>query len=149
MIEAKDGGIPREPLGDDEIWPAVLQATAASPKDHAKVRHLLFQSFDGRTLQLTVDEAAADSARYLSTQSETVSELIRRVTGRKVRVRIDAPARRSINSIRASRTLIKEATQLPVVRKAMEIFDAVVIDVEDAPAEAQPRESQTEDSTDV
>ena len=98
---------------------------------------------------LLTDEAAADSARYLSTQSETVSELIRRVTGRKVRVRIDAPARRSINSIRASRTLIKEATQLPVVRKAMEIFDAVVIDVEDAPAEAQPRETQTEDSTDV
>jgi DNA polymerase-3 subunit gamma/tau len=119
------------PVGDQELWTRVVDAASGSPKDHAKVRDLRLERFDGQTLRLTVSEAAADRARYLSTQTEGVAALVKRLTGRHVRVKINPPRNQPAAAAANRQADFDEIRQLPVVREATEIFDAVVTDVRD------------------
>ena len=144
LVEVKDEPAAR-PADDDELWAGVLRLAAASPKDQAKVQHLQFRSFDGRTLHLAVDEAGSQSARFLTTQTTPLAELVKRATGRTVRVQIDAPPAPA--PPRAASQRLEEAMRLPLVQKAMDIFDAVVTDVREVEPEPEAMSADADEET--
>jgi DNA polymerase-3 subunit gamma/tau len=118
------------PSSAEALWSQVLDAAASSPKDHAKVAQLTVAAFDGRTLELRVAERATQSARFLATQAESLADFVQRVTGRRVRVRIETPAPSA--PPRTSAAAQEAARRLPLVQRAAEIFDAVITDLRDA-----------------
>jgi hypothetical protein len=96
--------------------------------DQHRVEHLVFESFDGTTLRLAVEESAADMARFIAGQVEQIRDLVKRATGRGVSIVIDASrvAPRPGPSVQA-------AGQTPeIVRKAAELFDATLVSVDRA-----------------
>ncbi|MDY7107760.1 MAG: DNA polymerase III subunit gamma/tau [Planctomycetota bacterium] len=146
LVEVKDERPPEAPVGDEDLWPSVLRVAAASAGDQARVRHLRFRSFDGRTLRLAVDESGSDSARFLATQAAPVAELVRRATGRRVKVHIDGP-RPAAAPRRADSHAIEDAMRMPLVKKAMDLFGAVVTDVREPRPEPPPTPAATEHET--
>jgi hypothetical protein len=124
----------------------VLRVAAGSARDQARVRHLRFRSFDGRTLRLAIAEAGSDSARFLATQTAPVTELVRRATGRNVRVHIDPPSAAAAPR-RADSRMIEEAMRMPLVRKAMDLFGAVITDVREHAPAPPPVPAAMEDET--
>jgi hypothetical protein len=118
----------------EDLWPRVLAVAAQTPSDEAKVRHLVFRELDGRTLRLGVNEGGATSARFLSSQGEWVAALVQRATGQRVKVEIASPSRGDREEPPPPPgSRIEAARQLPLVRQAMDVLGATVIDVQDAP----------------
>jgi DNA polymerase-3 subunit gamma/tau len=151
LIEVKSASAapapaPRVPVGPDAASPPAPAApdpqdgaalwrevvTAAAGGDRSRVQQLALRGFDGRTLRLAVREEAAATARYIAGQAERIAELVQRVTGRRVAVHIEAAAEAGPTAAApatAPPPRLGEAHRLPVVERAMEIFDAIVVDV--------------------
>jgi DNA polymerase-3 subunit gamma/tau len=115
------------------LWDAVCRAASATPSEHALVEHLVFRGFDGRALRLAITTAEAGLSGWLSTQAAAVAELVQRTAARRVEVVIESPAQPAARSPAAR---IKAAQELPLVRSAMAIFDATVVDVQEERPEA-------------
>ncbi|UCD76802.1 MAG: DNA polymerase III subunit gamma/tau [Phycisphaerales bacterium] len=126
------------PVSDDQLWSRVVEAAAASPPDQAKVRNLRFESFDGRTLRLTVAEEGVAVVRFLRTQTDALADLVERATGRSVRIELDSSRAESGPPAAVDEQQLAEAQKLPLVRKAMDLFDAVVVEAEQLSAESSP-----------
>ncbi|MHC5023432.1 MAG: DNA polymerase III subunit gamma/tau [Planctomycetota bacterium] len=125
-------------LDGPTLWEAVLEVAGRSPSDRARTESLVFQSFEGGTLRLAVGETGADLARFLASQTENLVDLVRRATGQTVRIELSAlPGAMPRPS--ASDDDLQAARQLPRVREAMELFDAVIVDV-------QPEEPSVRDN---
>ncbi|MHC4127886.1 MAG: DNA polymerase III subunit gamma/tau [Planctomycetota bacterium] len=133
IVEAKTAPLPPGAPGA-ELWASVQALAAEMPADRARLEHLVFESFDGRRLRLAVDTPDAGLGRWLATQAEPVAEMVRRATSREVVVEIDTSAAESADGPQAVRDRIEEAQQSPLVRRAMEIFDATVVDVQESAA---------------
>ncbi len=127
-------------LDDVSLWSAVLQAASSSTSDRAKIEHLVCESFDGRTLRLSVSEAGAAVAGWLGTQADALVDLVNRATGRRVLVEIDTTKAKAAAAARDGGRQREAAGRLPAVRQAMEIFDAEIVEVRDHPAPDTPRE---------
>jgi DNA polymerase-3 subunit gamma/tau len=123
---------PIVPEGGDDLWAAVLDYAGRSPIDVARVDHLRFQSFDGTTLRLQIDEAGAPMARFLAAQVEQIRDLIRRATGRRVAVKLDDSGLAD-RPHQVPEKALTEIQALPEVARAMALFDATVFDVQDRP----------------
>jgi hypothetical protein len=123
---------------DRPIWPAVLDFAARSHSDLARVEHLRYKSFDGRTLHLAVDELGADLARFLKTQTPRIEDLVKRATGRRVIIELEAAAAPRTPPVVPAQ-VIETVTNLPEVSRAAELFDATVVDVQEDPAAADQR----------
>ncbi len=115
------------------LWDAACRAASATPSEHALVEHLVYRGFDGRALRLGITTAEAGLSGWLSTQAAAVAELVQRSAARRVEVVIESPAQQPARSPAAR---IKAAEELPLVRSAMAIFDATVVDVQEEPPEA-------------
>ena len=103
--------------------------------DRIRIEHLVFEAFDGRTLTLSIDDSGADVVRYLQGEVDRIADLVRRATGRSLRVELDT-SRFDAPASTAPALDPNEIRRSPMVAKAMELFDAVVISVEDAPPHA-------------
>jgi DNA polymerase III gamma/tau subunit len=121
-------------IADDQLWPTVLEVAARIPADRQRTEHLIFQSFDGRTLRLAVDENGADIAPFLTTSTDRLVDLVKRATGRTVHIVLDTS--RVESSVKPSTIGAGPSNQPhpPIVQKAIELFDAVVVSVEDVAA---------------
>ena len=124
-----------EPVADGStLWEKVRSLAADSPSDHARVEHLVYRTFDGRTLRLSVETDDSGLGSWLSTQTVELADMVRRATSMSVHVEIEAKPRptpgRPAGASQAGGEL-ERAEQLPLVRAAMEIFDATVVDVKD------------------
>jgi DNA polymerase-3 subunit gamma/tau len=136
------------PAATPDLWSRVLEVAALSPADEAKVRPLDFRGIDGRTVMLAVSPGAAASARYLTTMSDRIAELVERATGERMKVKIEPPVEASAESAAApapetpvaSAEQLTEVRGMPLVRRAMEIFDAVVVDVNEDTGSTPPAE---------
>jgi DNA polymerase-3 subunit gamma/tau len=117
----------------DRIWARVRAAASGSPSDRAKIEHLVYESFDGRTLRLSVDTDDTGIARWLATQGQALTDLLRRATGQALRVELDVSGAPPAKAGAKAAAKIEQVEQLPLVRTAMEIFDATVVDVEESP----------------
>ena len=134
VIEPKRLAAAGRALDDVSLWSAVLQAASGSTSDRAKIEHLVCQSFDGRTLRLSVSEAGAAVAGWLGTQADALADLVNRATGQRVLVEIDTTQAKAVAAARDGGRQREAAGRLPAVRQVMEIFDAEIVEVRDHPA---------------
>ena len=134
VIEPKRLAAAGGALDDVSLWSAVLQAASGSTSDRAKIEHLVCQSFDGRTLRLSVSEAGAAVAGWLGTQADALADLVNRATGQRVLVEIDTTQAKAVAAARDGGRQREAAGRLPAVRQVMEIFDAEIVEVRDHPA---------------
>jgi DNA polymerase-3 subunit gamma/tau len=143
VTEVKPDNIIRSatPVSDAEFWPRVLELAAQNPRDQAMVQNLDCQSFDGQTLRVAVTEAGARIARVIGSRTETLADLVQRATGRRVRIVIDTSRLDDRSTSGPVDDDLDEVRQRPLVRQAMDLFDATVVGVEE-------RQGMTDDQRD-
>lgn len=95
----------------------------------AVIEDLKFESSDDTTIHLSLNEHGRQRARFLLTQKEKIEKFISKVGGRKYRVILDVSAGSVVAESKVTATQTEEAQNLPFVKKAMELFDAVVVEV--------------------
>lgn len=115
-----------EPLTAEALWDRVLGYDGHSMMARTRLDCLDCDSFDGQTLTLRVRSDAVVGARVIANSVEELSEAIRKACGRRLEVKIDAGE--SVK-VAVDSDAVREAEQMPLVRHAMEIFDARVVDV--------------------
>ena len=133
---------PVEPRTADEggeLWRKTKAIAAGSANEHALVEHLVYRSFDGTTLRLAIQYGDEGLARWLAGQCGTLTDLVMRATSRRVEVVVDVSCIGADE--RESQRRIEAACERPLVRTAMEIFDARVIDVHERSVTEQDKES--------
>ena len=108
---------------------------ARSQSDQARVDNLRCGRLEGRTLHLEVDEEGASMARFLSGQGPKIEDLIKRATGHDLKVVIDTKAHETRRPA-VTADQLEDVQQLPGVARALELFDASVVDVR--PEEENP-----------
>jgi DNA polymerase III subunit gamma/tau len=132
---------PSGPLTGEELWQSLLNAASRSEAVRAKVEQFEYHAFDGKTLTLLPATPGAQQW-----QAEMLASVVRNETGRTVRIMVEqhsadqmasadrAPAHSSGTALAPETGQdIEAARNLPAVRKAMEIFDATIVGVRDAP----------------
>ena len=115
-----------------QIWTEIKAFAARTPRDVARIEHLVYQSFDGRTLRLRVETDDAGLARWLATQDKALGVLAREASTLAVRVELDGPLSDEASGSGSGPSEIERARQIPIVKRASEIFDADVVDVRDS-----------------
>jgi DNA polymerase-3 subunit gamma/tau len=119
-----------KPVADDDLWPHVLEVASRSIGDKTRTEHLVFQSFDGRTLKLSIDDSGADIARYLSRETDRIADLVKRATGRTVRIELDT-ARFESRASDAPPSAAASGSTPPIIQKAIDLFDATLVSVDE------------------
>ncbi len=134
VVESKPVHAPGEDESDGaRLWRTVCQVAAGTPSNAARLQHLAFEAFDGRTLRLAVNTSDTGLARWLAGQSDAVASIVRQAVGRDIRIELSMSAANERAPAASRAGKITQVQRLPVVRKAMEIFNADVVDVQDAP----------------
>jgi DNA polymerase-3 subunit gamma/tau len=109
------------------LWQKTEAIATDSANEHALVEHLRYQSFDGTTLRLEIQSGDEGLARWMGGQCGTLTDLVMRATSRRVEVVVDVS---SVGTDEQESQQRREAArERPLVRTAMEIFDAEIIDV--------------------
>lgn len=115
---------------DQALWARVGARAQGNPSVKAVIDQLSLVSAEGSLVRLRpMDGSSASSARARKAQLE---ELLSAEAGRSVRVEFDPPASGASRAMPAGvvdAALHAEASRNPLVRRAMELFDARVIDV--------------------
>lgn len=117
------------PITGDALWQQVLNFPGNSNMARARLESLAFDSFDGNTLNLRIADEGASAARLIAKTLDELTEIIRKACGRRIDVRIDT-GDMSDSSTSLDGDAVREAEQLPLVRQAMDIFDARVVGIE-------------------
>ena len=134
VVESKPVHAPPEDESDGaRLWRTVCQVAAGTPSNAAKLQHLAFEAFDGQTLRLAVNTSDTGLARWLAGQSDAVASIVRQAVGRNIQIELSTSTAIGGAPAASLAGKITEVQHLPVVRKAMEIFNADVVDVQDAP----------------
>ena len=123
------------------IWAEIKAVAAGRPSDVARIERLVYQSFDGGTLRLKIDTDDAGLARWLATQGKALGDLARQATNRTVHVELDTPLIDQGSGSGSGPSEIEQARQIPIVKRASEIFDADVVDVRDSSTRRQEPEN--------
>jgi DNA polymerase-3 subunit gamma/tau len=113
------------------LWAKVLQQASQSPSDQARLDDLEPGSFDGVTLKLTVVPEGGAVVRWLETQRDWLADFVHRATDRRVRIELDTSAVNPQSAPSVGEKSNAQVRDLPAVKQAEELFDAVVINVED------------------
>jgi DNA polymerase-3 subunit gamma/tau len=112
------------------FWDRVLAVAAGSVVDRARTKDLVFESFDGQTLRLSLPEQGVDSTRFV-TQTDQLAELVRRATGHAVRIELDAG--KAVEPVRSAIAASDSGRHPPLVRAAIDLFGASVVSVNETP----------------
>ncbi len=111
------------------LWRKTEAIATDSANEHALIEHLVYRSFDGTTLRLAIQSGDEGLARWLAAQCGTLTDLVKRATSRRVEVVVDVSCVGADEQESQQRR--EAARERPLVRTAMEIFDAEVIDVQE------------------
>jgi DNA polymerase III subunit gamma/tau len=126
---ASTGSMP-PPRDAAEAW-SRIGAIATSPRDAALHEAFEPQSLDGQVLRLRAADGAGMGGAFASRRTEPLLELVRRALGPAWRVAVDAPAEAGAPSApRATHGLDAGIPNHPLVREAMDAFDAIVLKVD-------------------
>ncbi|MCZ6837513.1 MAG: hypothetical protein O7G85_17185, partial [Planctomycetota bacterium] len=90
-----------------------------------------FDSLVDNVVGLSLNEHGQQRARYMLTQKEKLETFISKTVGLKVKVTLDVSSGVRVAAKPVSGTMIDEVQDIPIVRRAMDLFDATVIDVRD------------------
>jgi DNA polymerase III subunit gamma/tau len=112
---------------DRPLWQRLHEA-CASEADRAKLADLSLHQDDGDVITLRIAEHAAPRAGFLRAQSAWYAALVRRVTRRGVRIEFIESGGSADAGLPRER-IVEEVLRLPAVVRAMELFDATVMDV--------------------
>ena len=123
----------------EELWRKTEAIAAGSANEHVLIEHLMYRSFDGTTLRLAIQSGDEGLSRWLAGQCGTLTDLVMRATSRRVEVVVDVSCVGADE--RESQQRREAACEMPLVRTAMEIFDAEVIDVHERSVTEQDKES--------
>ncbi len=126
VVETKGAAPDEEGL---RLWASVRSLAAGSPRDQALIEGLAYRGYDGRALRVAIETGDEGLARWLASQAGEVAALVRRATSRRLDVTIEPPRAEPAKSQMTRK--IEEARDLPLVRQAMEIFDADVVEVDE------------------
>lgn len=144
---ASTGSMP-PPRDAAEAW-SRIGAIATSPRDAALHEAFEPQSLDGQVLRLRAADGAGMGGAFASRRTEPLLELVRRALGPAWRVAVDAPAEAGAPSApRATHGLDAGIPNHPLVREAMDAFDAIVLKV-DRRANASSASAGGETDTDA
>jgi hypothetical protein len=80
-----------------------------------------------------VNTSDAGLARWLAGQSDAVASIVKQAVGRNIQIELSTSAANERTPSASLAGKITQVQELPVVRKAMEIFNADVVDVQDSP----------------
>jgi hypothetical protein len=131
----------------EELWSRVL-ARASAQSDKAKLEHLTCESYDGVTARLVLESEGAGMSAFLRTQTAWLSSLLEGVAGRPVKVELKTP-----NVLTAAPMMpeeqIGEASRIPIVRRAMDLFDATIVAVQAVTPLPQVAKSSEENTSRV
>jgi hypothetical protein len=120
------------PMSAEALWQKVRSLAEGSQSDRARIDHLRVESLEDGVLRLAIDEEGARMARFLSGQAERLAELVKRATGQRVRVVIDAAAAAPADGpSRLPERTLDEVRGLGGVARAMELFDGTIVSVEE------------------
>jgi DNA polymerase-3 subunit gamma/tau len=120
---------PAPSLEGADLWDAVVRFAQGSHSDQARIEHLRFESAQGQTLRLAVAEDADERlARFLGTQTAQLADLVSRAVGRRMRVEVAGSAN-AAPAPAAPTDLRERVRHIPAVAAAIDLFDAVVVDV--------------------
>ncbi len=134
LVEPKETEAAGPPDEGRDLWAKAQALASDSPNEHALVENLSYCAFDGQTLRLAIATSDEGLARWLTDQPKAVARLVQRATSRSVDVILDEPAAKPADGPTSTRKRIEAAEDIPIVRTAMEIFNASVVDVQDAEA---------------
>ena len=131
---AAESAAPTVPVTSDRLWPAVLER--ATPAERRRLEYLVFSGVDGDAVRLTLPEEAASVARMMEATRGRLEELIREVAGKRMRVEMDTAAA-TPRQAEVTTSDLDDAAEDPVIREAIELFDATVVRVEPRPDAAR------------
>jgi DNA polymerase III subunit gamma/tau len=122
-------------ISGEDIWRSLLDAASRSEAVKANVEPFRYHSFDGTTLTLAPTNLDGQSMRMLQMQAERLISVVRNETGRTVSIAVlepeggappnHAPPAMDSNQADAVR-------DLPLIRHAIDTFDATIVNVRDA-----------------
>jgi DNA polymerase-3 subunit gamma/tau len=132
------------PLGDGP-W-ATLQAAAESARERVMLEDFDFERLEGGTLHLRVRADASPGHAWVMKRPDAIEALASRAFGRRMQIVFAGPASRSV-SAESSASAHAEVADHPLVREAMDLFDAHVVQVR--PAAGRGESSEPTDPTEV
>lgn len=122
-----------------ELFERVRERIGSRPSLRSLLKGATLEDFDGERALIRVGEH--DQLEFARLNSNAIAELFRQETGQRVRIAFEAPTP-SGDQDGAPRAITpdvrKEAESNPLVRRAMELFDARVVRVEDRREPKQP-----------
>ncbi len=123
------GPAPGEPADASEAWSRIGSAATAA-RDMAIVETFEPIALEGRVLRLRVSGEIGAGAAFAARRTEPVQELVRRVLGPGWKVTVEAPAAHVDAAAAPTHGLDASIAQHPLVREAIDAFDAVLMKVE-------------------
>ena len=95
-------------------------------------------------------QCGSTGVEIVASQQTPLQDLIRRATGRELKVKIDPPRADDRPTRAVPESMVDEARHSPTVARAMELFDARIVDVREDTSESESESGGgTEESTDV
>ncbi len=127
-VPVPSAATPADPTDAASVWSAVLARADGGPKASMLASVSLL---DLRGNEAVVRITNPRLRAYLISQQETLAKMIGEAAGRRdLRITFEADSQSSAPAARGEE--IEAAAQIPIVRKAMELFNARVIAVEEA-----------------
>lgn len=127
VTEVKPAAPSDGPITGEALWQQALAYPGHSNLARARLESLVYDAFDGQTLQLRINPETAAGARLIANSVDEITQIIRKACGKPIEVKIDvgdlAPAPAPADAPH------QEAAQHPVVQQAMDIFDAHIVNV--------------------
>ncbi len=124
VTEVKPSDSPTKAESGEQLWAQVINYPNHTGLARTRLDSLSYESFDGTTLRLAINEDGGMSARLLARSIDDITETIRKACGRRVDVQLTADTAPSIDAETA-----QQVENLPLVKQAMELFDARVVHV--------------------
>jgi hypothetical protein len=126
------------PSGDGP-W-ATLQAAAESARERVMLEDFDFERLEGGTLHLRPRPDASPGHAWVMKRPDAIEALASRAFGRRMQVVFVGPALRSV-SAEPSASAHAEVADHPLVREAIDLFDAHVVQVRPAATRVESTES--------
>lgn len=118
-----------QPADVAEAWSRIT-AIAVVARDAAMVEALEPVAISGQTLRLRVASEAGMSGAFAARRIEPLQELVRKALGPTWKVAVDAPREAPVVGAAPAHGMEQGIAENPLVREAMDAFDAIIMKVE-------------------
>jgi DNA polymerase-3 subunit gamma/tau len=118
-----------QPADVAEAWSRIT-AIAVVARDAAMVEALEPVAISGQTLRLRVASEAGMSGAFAARRIEPLQDLVRKALGPAWKVAVDAPREAPVVGAAPAHGLEQGIAENPLVREALDAFDAIIMKVE-------------------